>query len=255
MLRLIAIALLMATALMSQSTPGEEKTAHLAFEAASVRINHSGALDFNTQTTPGRYTATNVPLRRLIRDAYQVRVFQIQNLPAWDPAQRFDINATMARPSRPADLQAMLKDLLATRFGLVLRQEMKEASVYSLVVAKTGPKLGNRLDGGVGTDRRFNTSQGSFKGETSIAGLAIALTAELQSIVTDKTGVEGVYAIDLKFVPEPSFDSSIPPPALNGVVGPSIFDAIQALGLTLERGKNMVPMLYVEQALKVPTEN
>jgi uncharacterized protein (TIGR03435 family) len=243
MLRSIAILMATAAGLFCQS-----------FEAASVRVNNSGAFDFSTQTTPGRYTATNTPLRRLIRDAYQVRAFQIQNLPAWDPAQRFDINAKMAAATGPADLQAMLRDLLATRFGLVLRREMKEAAVYSLVVAKTGPRLGNRLDGAA-TDRRFNTSSGSFKGDTSMAGLAGALTAELQSIVTDKTGLEGVYSIDLKFVPEPPADSPAPPPAVNGTAGPSIFDAIEALGLKLERGKSMIPMLYVEQALKVPTEN
>ena len=45
------------------------------------------------QNQPGRYIATNVTLRLLIRNAYQLQDFQITGGPGWMASDHFDINA------------------------------------------------------------------------------------------------------------------------------------------------------------------
>src|SRR5882672_2523352 len=63
-----------------------------AFEVASVKPNDSGELRVSIQAVPGgRFTATNAPLRALIRHGYQLQDFQLVGGPKWLDADRFDI--------------------------------------------------------------------------------------------------------------------------------------------------------------------
>src|SRR6476619_6632584 len=48
-----------------------------AFEVASIKPNNSGDGRVMLGNQPGRFTATNVTLRMLIRQAYQLQDFQI----------------------------------------------------------------------------------------------------------------------------------------------------------------------------------
>src|SRR5262245_34430125 len=64
------------------------------FEVASVKRNTSGQPFIRIGGGGiGRFEATNVPLRLLIRNAYQLQDFQIVGAPAWINEQRFDIIA------------------------------------------------------------------------------------------------------------------------------------------------------------------
>src|SRR5262245_50481529 len=61
-----------------------------SFEAASIKVNRSGDLRANFQPLPGgRLTATNIPLRAIIRYAYRVENFQIDGGPSWVVSDRF----------------------------------------------------------------------------------------------------------------------------------------------------------------------
>src|SRR5437867_589135 len=65
-----------------------------AFEVASIKPNNSGDGRVMLQQQPGgRFTATNVPLRLLIRNAYQLQDFQIVGGPSWISSERYDIVA------------------------------------------------------------------------------------------------------------------------------------------------------------------
>ena len=98
------------------------------------------------QNQPGRFIATNVSLRILIRNAYQLQDFQISGGPSWMTSDRFDINAKVpddVRPpppgppgSGPGPLQLMLRNLLAERFKLVLHKETKDSPIYALILAR-----------------------------------------------------------------------------------------------------------------------
>ena len=67
----------------------------LAFEVASVKPNKAeggSAID----SSPGRFVATGIQLRILIREAYRVRNFQIAGGPNWVNTDRWDIEAKAA---------------------------------------------------------------------------------------------------------------------------------------------------------------
>ena len=64
------------------------------FEVASIKPNKSGDGRVMIGMQPGgRFTATNVPLRMLIRNAYQLQDSQIVGGPDWISNDRYDIVA------------------------------------------------------------------------------------------------------------------------------------------------------------------
>ncbi|HJZ77912.1 MAG TPA: TIGR03435 family protein [Vicinamibacterales bacterium] len=145
----------------TQTQPG---SAAPAFEVASIKPNNSGDGRVMLGNQPGRFTATNVTLRMLIRQAYQLQDFQITGGPSWlnsdhfdivakiDPAVQESINAARggigpaAIPGQgPNPLQLMIRSLLAERFKLVVHNETKEQTIYALVLAHSDGKLGPDL--------------------------------------------------------------------------------------------------------------
>jgi uncharacterized protein (TIGR03435 family) len=128
------------------------------FEVASIKPNKSGDMRVMLGVQPGgRFTATNVPLRLLIRNAYQLQDFQITGGPSWIAEERFDIVAKaesgdqMGDPFRaeqsgqPSRGQLMIRALLADRFKLVVHDEEREMPIYGLVLARSDGKLGPQL--------------------------------------------------------------------------------------------------------------
>src|SRR5438552_12277207 len=108
-----------------------------SFEVASIKRNNSGDGRVMLGNQPGRFTATNVTLRLLIRNAYQLQDFQISGGPGWISSGHFDIVAKIdasvqeqiaaAGPpvpgQGPSTLQLMIRSLLAERFKLVVHTE------------------------------------------------------------------------------------------------------------------------------------
>jgi len=105
--------------------------------------------------TPGRIVLRNVTLYRLVTVAYgkNCRLSTEQTLlaggPEWLSNTAFDISATIPEgtpsytPTNLANgeapkLQAMLQNMLADRFNLSIRREMKEIPIYNLVMVKPG---------------------------------------------------------------------------------------------------------------------
>jgi uncharacterized protein (TIGR03435 family) len=95
----------------------------------------------------GRLSATNVPLRLLVRMAYGLQDFQIDGGPSWQLSQRFDIVAK-AEDGFAGGQQAMMpmvKTLLADRFKLKAHTETRDMPVSALVIASQDGKLGPHL--------------------------------------------------------------------------------------------------------------
>jgi uncharacterized protein (TIGR03435 family) len=89
---------------------------------------------------PGRVHYPFINLKNLLMNAYDVKGFQISG-PSWLDTERFDIQATMPPETTKEQFRVMLQNLLAERFGLKVHHETKELPMYSLVVAKGGPKM------------------------------------------------------------------------------------------------------------------
>lgn len=94
--------------------------------------------------TAGRSSVRNLPLRSLLRYAYRVRDYQLIDLPNWGASVPFDVEAKYPGGSTPpnAQVRAMLRRLLAERFGLVAHEEVRPRPTYDLVRAKQTGELG-----------------------------------------------------------------------------------------------------------------
>ena len=116
-----------------------------AFDVTSVKPSNSGTQNTNFGLAGGRFTATNAPLREIVRTAYEIPDQLIVNAPAWTKSARYDIAATMAGPNAPLkDVFAMVRALLADRFKLAAHMETREIGVYALRLASQNGRLGPR---------------------------------------------------------------------------------------------------------------
>jgi uncharacterized protein (TIGR03435 family) len=141
----------------AQAPPAERR-----FEVASVKpalspyelgrlAAQSGAPSFQPSrfgisTQPGgRFTAGTSTLKQLIAEAFEVKDYQIEGGPTWLTVDYFDITANAGADATPADVKAMLRTLLAERFGLRTRRDTRQAPVYMLTIARSDGRLGSRL--------------------------------------------------------------------------------------------------------------
>ena len=256
-----------------------------SFEVASVKPNKSGDGRVAIGNQPGgRFTATNVPLRLLIRVAYKIQDFQVVGAPDW--SDRFDIVAKAASDippeppgAPPGPLQFMLQSLLAERFKLVAHPETRELPIYALTIARSDGKLGPGLrqaavdcQASLAAARARGNGPPPFPGPgerptcglrmapglmsgggVSISQLADTLSPFLQRVVIDRTGLAGNFDVDLTWTPE-QLPQGPPPPGAPPLPpidpnGPSLFTALQEqLGLKLDSTKGSVSVLVIDHA-------
>jgi uncharacterized protein (TIGR03435 family) len=258
------------------------------FEVAAVRQNNSSQT-FNTiedDLPGGRYSATNVPLRSLIREAYGISENQLVDAPSWTRTERFDIDAKLERepPEVPdgelGERHFALQSLLAKHFQLVVHRETREFPLYALVMARTdrqpGPMLKpsaadcsrNAMPEQIAATRAgrplacgtlVRTGRIQFGGRT-MADLAKRLSSLpfLGRGVVDRTGLTGRWEFELTYTPDPDqLPPSLPggePPAFDPN-GPSLFVAFQEqLGLKLESIRGPWEVLVVDRVER-PTGN
>ncbi|HEY7441324.1 MAG TPA: TIGR03435 family protein [Vicinamibacterales bacterium] len=253
------------------------------FEVASVRPNKSGEPFVRLGIQPGgRYTATNVPLRLLIRNAYQLQDSQIIGAPGWVDSDRFDIVAKAegdVPPSvpggPPGPIQFMLRALLAERFNLKMHSEQRELPIYALVLARADGRLGPQLRpaaadcAAVLAARRGGPPPASPQpgerlpcgmrigpGQLSGGSLPLSLFAStispfVQRVVVDRTGLSGNFDFELSWTPDQIPQGPPPPGAPQQPPidpgGPSILTAVQEqLGLKLDSTRGPVEVFVID---------
>jgi uncharacterized protein (TIGR03435 family) len=245
----------------------------LEFEVASVRLADPGARNDSLYTDrAANLHVESFPLRAIITFAYEIRDFELVGAPGWVGTERYDILAkaphdagtgqmpdqkTMTDDERTIadqELRARLRSLLASRFGLVVHHEVRERIVYSLIVAKSGPKL--RMAIKPGDQYGFRGGRG---GRSQGFGITTAMLAnELARItgqpVLDRTGLTAKYDYILEWAPEDdAFLTADSQPAANS--GSTIFTALQEqLGLKLESSKGPVDTVVVD-SISRPSPN
>lgn len=285
-----AAGILTAAGLAAQTPQG---TAAPAFEVASIKPNNAGDGRVMMQNQPGRFIATNVTLRLLIRNAYQLQDFQITGGPSWLNSDHFDIVAKvpdgfqMQPPgppgSGPGPLQLMLRSLLAERFTLVLHNETKDSPIYALVLARSDGRLGPEMkestadcDGpmaaGRGGGGPMPPSGPPQPGDRMLCGMrmgpgtmvvggsplsqfANSLGNSVGRVVLDRTGLTGNYDFNLTWTPDQMPRPAGAPELPVDPNGASIFTALQEqLGLKLDPQRGPVQLLVIDRAEK-PIEN
>jgi uncharacterized protein (TIGR03435 family) len=263
-----------------------QTAAPVAFEVASVKANKSeDRRRMGMQSTPGgRFTATNLPLYLLIAVAYSLP-FQSNRLsggPEWIRSERFDIEAkapdrafAAETPGKARDekMRLRLQSLLADRFKLIVRSEMKELQVYALVAGKNGPKLKKAVieekDCPVGDEDRAAACHTFMGGQgrglhakaVDMADLVVALSNFSDRPMIDKTGIKGLYEIETEgWVPLrprqvlPGAEPTAEDLAMADPSRPTLFSVLEKLGLKLESQKAPVEMFVVDHVER-PSEN
>jgi uncharacterized protein (TIGR03435 family) len=197
--------------------------------------------------------------------------------PKWMDDARFAITAKLAAGAPQSQILEMLQALLAERFKLSLRRDMRVQSVYALVVGKDGPKL-KRAE--LITDSKASTSLGpdgkprSLMGyqfvpagvriqapAASLGGFAELMSRFTEQPVVDMTGLEGQYEFNLTFAPQsirnfsPADTVGLDGKEVFSEPGPSMFKAVEPFGLRLEGRKAAIEMVTVTHLERAPTEN
>ena len=86
---------------------------------------------------PDGYAASNVSLKMLIQGAYGIREDLVSGAPNWADSARYDIDAKVAgsdvdalKKLTPEQRRLILQPLLADRFKLSIRREMREIPAF-----------------------------------------------------------------------------------------------------------------------------
>ena len=256
------------------------------FEAASIKPSSTTNYRM-VRPLPGRLEA-DATVRLLMQNAYTVQPFQIVGGPDWIDSAKYQVEAKAEGNANRAQLFLMLQSLLEDRFQLKIHREMKELPVYTLGVARSGPKLPSPKDGNcdtAGPDAPPEWAGGRMRppqpGQASSARcgeVTVALGASgarmqggkirmsefvrmlsmlLDRTVIDKTGYTGLFDLRLDFLPDDATPPvPAPPPGAAPLgSGPSILTAIQEqLGLRLESAKGPVEVIVVDH-IERPSAN
>jgi uncharacterized protein (TIGR03435 family) len=239
------------------------------FEVASIhRSQLTGLLENYTPTLNFEPGATirfsNLRLRDMIVLAYGVGLRQLGG-PPWttepdtNDTPRFDVMAKVPAGAKKDEIPSMMQKLLADRFKLRIHREPRTSQVYVLQVAKGGHTL---VESEKSTAHNPGCQRGFGPGpELSIVAdchnvTMAQLAQQIQALapgyfrdgpVVDRTGLSGTYDLKLEWIRVQESEA--------GMSGPTMFAAVQKFGLRLERQKETVEMIIVDQCEQMPTEN
>jgi uncharacterized protein (TIGR03435 family) len=214
---------------------------------------------------------------------------EVVGVPSWANSERYDITVKGIPDATPEQATRVWRTLLADRMKLAAHYEPREVRGYHLVVARSDGRLGPELkpstldcpepnptrpaaslpeelrsvprSGVVTKERegllmsqcRWTMREGNttYAGAVNMAALVAALRrGGIREPIEDHTGLEGLYAFKLTFLPQ-----TLKPQTTDIDTGPSIFTAIQEqLGLKLEPALIRSQVVVVDR-MERPTEN
>jgi uncharacterized protein (TIGR03435 family) len=221
-----------------------------AFDVASIRATSDGpetgvAWDYPPN---GGFRGRNYTVWSMIRAAYGLTDLQLSGGPDWITKEGFDIEAQPAQSGAEItreQTRQMMQTLLEDRFHLKLHKETRELPAFALQVAKGGAKLPPVSSG----------PQKTILGDLDMPSMSLKqlgsmLEFELGRLIVDQTGLQGNFAIKLRWATERPQTAGASDPTL-----PSLFTALQEqLGLKLESLRGPVEVLVIDKVER-PSEN
>lgn len=259
----------------------------LRFDVASIKRSVDQSPNWGLRPRPGGLTATG-NLKLLIDDAYKVQDFQVVGGPEWTNSERYIVDAKSVGKASRDQVWLMLQSLLEDRFQLKVHRETRELPVFYLAIAKAGPKMPAPKEGGCidSTDPPPQLTGGRmpvpgsvppplircghlgitlekggariFGGKAPISEIVPVLSNMLRRKVIDRTGLTGLFDIELHFVPDDNTPLLPPPPpegTASDAMSPSIFSALpEQLGLRLEAAKGPVEVIVIDH-IERPSAN
>ena len=257
-----------------------------AFLAADVRVNPN-TVNNTVRFPTGRgevFEARNISMADLISYAFDSNAAKVLGGPSWLEMDRFDIVAKM-QPQTAVDQQRkMLRSLLAERFSLVAKEEMRPLPNYALTApakhklkeadgsgdtgckpqssnAAAGPGtirlMMSNADGGAPLELSLSDGMIEYRCRNMtmtsfVAGLRGMIGTNLGvNPITDQTGLSGVWNFDFKY--------SLGLIGLPGSAPGEQVSVVQAvekqLGLKLEERPVPTAVVVVESANPQPIAN
>jgi uncharacterized protein (TIGR03435 family) len=218
------------------------------------------------------------------RSPMMTTLTQIDGGPGWLSSDLYTIEAETDRPvGFSAMAGPMMQTLLENRFQLRLHREMREGPVYELILAKSGASRTLAAKGTPCVAADFVNAPVPFRpGDDTPCKMSwilgkgpnVALTsrgADMEEVtqhlawatgrmVIDKTGITGNVDLDLVYAPNanapgPAVTTSAGgAPVAEDPVGPSIFAALERVGLKLEAAKGWREHLVIDSVSR-PSAN
>jgi uncharacterized protein (TIGR03435 family) len=217
----------------------------MRFEVASVKLHaDDGGMRAGIEENQGLVRIGNLPLRTIIAIAYEVRPDAVAG-PGWLERRAFDISARPPEGYQRSQLPLLLRNLLADRFKLVTRREMRDGRGYALRI----PAGGHRLRASNGPRTFLTGRPGLIAGNSRTIGELTRLLAQMVGApVIDDTALQGAYDLRLEWTPQLSAGGGAAEADL------SIFTAIgEQLGLRLEPITTTVTAVVVTSVEEMPT--
>jgi uncharacterized protein (TIGR03435 family) len=232
------------------------------FEVATIKPTPPDFRGRYIRMEGAEFVVRNHELRRLMAAAWNLTPRAILGGPAWVDSDHYDFVAKTPGEVRPTtdEQMAMLRVLVTDRFHLTFHREPREFSIYTLTVAKTGPKLKESASPPDAQPEIINVvypeKEGGFilklpaRNATMAQFTSMMQRGMLDRPVVDKTGLSGKYDFDLEWSPdETQFDGQLARPAGAGPpTKPSLFEAVQQqLGLRLEATRGPIETLVIDR--------
>jgi uncharacterized protein (TIGR03435 family) len=274
-MRRLTLALIVAAA----SVPVAVAQQPPAFAAASIKVNPtglhpSGLPGGTTDVRPGgRFSALNVPALELITMAWNIESYRVTGGPDWLRSTRFNVEASAGADVPREQVNLMLRALLAERLQLRARLVPREMPTYTLLVIRADGRLGpglrpastaacvTRAPGRVPPGELPTCGQ-LRSGPDRLSGRSVPLeefrgrlSGISRRVVVDKSGLAGVYDIDLEWAPGESALAAVaaltpgtPPAPVDPDRAPLETAISEQLGLRLQSTRGMVDVLSIEGA-------
>jgi uncharacterized protein (TIGR03435 family) len=239
------------------------------FDAVSIKPNVSPpGSGGGMRTMPdGSFRMTNQPIASILNAASPEPVVEVMGIPGWARDERYDIVATAPEGSKPAQQREMLRNMILDRMKLVGHVEQQERTTFALLLARSDGRLGpdlkpSTLDcsaagrGGPPSQPQgppsaaeaqsrcgMSMSRGMIaSGGITMDRLVPSLRGLAGGLVKNQTGLEGFYALTLRFSPGMSAD-----PSAASDDAPQFVTALQEqLGLKLQPEKSMVAIFVID---------
>lgn len=201
-----------------------------------------------------RISIENVTMTSLICFAYSIQKSQVVNASRWFDEQPWDIQGVPDAEGAPDwhQYRRMLQRLLSTRFSLQMHHDKRELLVYTLTIAKRGPKLErSKRDPDALSDqsgRGIGSAQYMKFANDSMTDFAQTLQLMGDRPVIDQTDLSGRYDFTLLWTPN-EMRAAEPDAA------PALFTAVQEqLGLKLAAARIPADVFVIDAATQ-PAQN
>ncbi len=292
-IRISILSALASAAMFAQTPPPRVEFEVASIRPSDPILGPADAAKIGLHIDRSRVSLNKLSLNDFLAAAYKVKSYQISG-PDWMASERFDINAKLPDGSTGEQIPPMIQALLADRFGMKVHREMRDFPVYALVMGKTGLKMkesppdppadpaappkafdvttsasqsGTTINYGNGMYMTFGNN--TFEGrKLPASAMADTLARFVDRPVVDLTELKGNYDFTLQFAPE-DFGAMmmraaiaagivLPPEALKLIDasnGDSLFNAIETLGLKLEKRKAPIEVLVIDHIEKSPSDN